>query len=145
MDRMDHYSEREPGGVSGEELLQRLPIMLMPAGIERVVFAGGEADVIEDQRRFSGAGFEFKANNRIDPGVPVPRAPGLHDALAGDQFDIAAGDEAAEHGERSAGGGVNGGRHAGEGGELLLVENGVIEPLRAGLEVDLVVNRCESL
>ena len=112
----------------------------MPAEVEVIVFAGGEAGVIEDESGFSGAGFEFEVDDGVDAGIPVGGAPGLNDAAVGDEFDVAACDEAAEQPEGAPGSGVDGGREAGEGGELLLIEDGFIQTLRGGVECDFVMN-----
>ena len=48
-----------------------------------------------------------------------------------DEFDVAARDEAAEHGECSARGGVDGGGKSSEGGKLLLVKDGLVKALRS--------------
>ena len=108
-----------------------------------VVFACGEACVIEDEGDLGGAGLELEVDDGVDACVPVCGAPGLDDALAGDKLDVAADDEAAEEREGSAGAGIDGGGKAGKGGELLLVEEGLIEALGGGLEVNFVVDGSE--
>ena len=119
--------------------------MAVPAGVEGVVVAGGEAGVVEDQRGFGGAGLKFEVDDCVNAGVPVSGAPCLDDSLVGHEFDVAALDFGAEEAEGSAGGGVDGGGKSREGGELLLVEDGFIEAVRAGFEVDLVVDGGEGL
>jgi hypothetical protein len=132
-----------PGFASDEEFLERVPVMAVPAPVQGVVFAGGEAGVVEDQRGLGGAGFELEVNDRVDAGIPMGWPPCLHDPLVEDQFDIAANDEAAELREGSSRRRVNCGGHAAEGSELLLVEDGFVEPLRAGMKVDLVMDGSE--
>ena len=128
---------------SDEEFLEWVPVVVVPAPVEVVVLAGGEAGVVEDQRGLGGAGFELEVNDRVDAGIPMGWPPCLHDPLVEDQFDIAANDEAAELREGSSRRRVNCGGHAAEGSELLLVEDGFVEPLRAGMKVDLVMDGSE--
>src|SRR5208337_182770 len=106
-----------------------------------VVLTGGEAGVVEDHAGFSSAGLEFEVDDGIDAGVPMTGAPCLYDALVGDKFDVAADDETAKHGECAASHRVDGGRQAGEGGKLLLVEDGLTKTVGAGLEFDFVMDR----
>lgn len=119
--------------------------MVVPTPVEVVVLSGREAGVVEDEGGFSGVGVEFEVDDGVDAWVPVTGAPGLHDALIGDEFNVAAGDLTAELGEGSAWGGIDGRIHAGEGGELLLVEDGLVEALGAGVEVDLVMDGSAGL
>ena len=128
-----------------EELLERVPVVVVRAPVEGVVVAGGKAGVVEDEGRLDAAGFEFEADDGVDTGIPMCGAPGLDDSLIGDELDGAADDEAAELREGSAGSGIDGGGQAREGGELLLVEDGGVKALRGGVEVDLVVDRGAGL
>jgi len=117
----------------------------VPAEVQMVVFAGGEAGVVEDERGLVGTRFEFEVDDGVDAGVPVGGAPGLDDsrigAAVGDELNVAASDEAAEHPQGAAGSGVDGGGEAREGGKLFLIEDSFIKALRAGVEFDFVMNR----
>ena len=66
---------------SGEELFQRVPVVAVPARIQVIVLAGGEAGVVEDQGGFRVARIELEVGDGVDAGVPVSGAPSLYDAL----------------------------------------------------------------
>ncbi len=75
---------------SDEELLEWLPIVTLPAGIQMVVLAGGKARMVEDQCGFGSARVEFEMDDGIDARLPMCGTPGLHDPLIWDQLYIAA-------------------------------------------------------
>lgn len=77
--------------------------MVVPAPVERVVVAGGEGGVVEEQRGFSAARLELEADKRVEAGGPSGRTPGLDDPPIGYQFNVTAFDEAAKHRKRTAG------------------------------------------
>ena len=94
---------------------------------------------------FAALGLNSKVDDGVDAGVPMSGTPSLNDALVGYKFDVAADDEAAKHRECAASQGVDDGRQAGEGGKLLLVEDGQIKTVGAGLEFDFVMDRGAGL
>lgn len=114
--------------------------MIVPAPVEVIVLAGWKAGVIEGQGCAGSMRAEFKVDDRVDPGVPMGRTPGLDDALVLDQLHVAAHNEPSKQGEGPARSWVDGGRQPGEGGELLLVQQGDVDALWGGLEFEIVVN-----
>src|ERR1700730_9545135 len=63
----------------------------------------GESRVVEDQLRAGTLFDELELCNGIDAGVPVNHAPGLHDAVVRNQFDLAAYDVTTKNRECAAG------------------------------------------
>jgi len=83
---------------------------------------------------FSAARLELEADKRVEAGGPSGRTPGLDDPPTGYQFNVTAFDEAAKHRKRTAGRWIDGRRQAAEGGELLLIEEILVKPLRLALK-----------
>jgi len=76
--------------LSGQELLHWIPVVAVPAGVEVVVLPRWKAGVVEEQREFVVAWFQFESDNGVYTCIPVRGAPCLDDALVGDQLDVAA-------------------------------------------------------
>jgi len=129
-------------GRSGEELFQRVPVVAVPARIQVIVLAGGEAGVVKDHGGPGRFWPELKVDDGVGAGVPVCGAPGLNDALVGDELNSSTNDEAAKLRECPAGGWVDGCGQSGKRRELLLVEEGLVKAVGTGLEIDLVVDGC---
>src|ERR1700720_137425 len=85
------------GSRLSQEFFEGVPVMALPSFRQMFCLAFGESRVVEDQ---FGAGTlfdEFELRDGIDAGVPVDHAPGLHDAVVRNQFDLAANDVATKN------------------------------------------------
>src|SRR5260370_25919016 len=82
----------------------------------------GEGAGAEDELGPAAFGQALEPRDGIKPFGPCFRSPGLNDALAGHELDVAPGDVPAERGERRSFGRVAGRRCAGELGEFLRVD-----------------------
>lgn len=125
----------------GEVLFERVPVVFVPAGGEVGIFAGGESGVVEVERGSGGVGMKFEFDNGKDAGVPVGGTPGLDDALAGDELDVAADDESAKKTERAAFMRIDGGGESGEGGELLGIEERGFDASGCGGQLNFLMQR----
>lgn len=141
-----------------QEFRDWLPIIAVPALGEVVGFAIRETGVIENKLGGGALVGELEFRDGEDAGIPAAGAPGLDDAFAGDEFDLAADDVAAENGKSAAGFATNlGGRgrlnHSRlHGGaeldhfvELLRVGEGVVDALARGFEDDFLVDGFASM
>ena len=72
-------------------------------------------------------------------------APRLHDPLVWDQLDISSDDLSSEQGKGSPRFGVDLGRRTRECRELLCIQKHLIDALRAGLKLDILVQGCARL
>ncbi len=95
--------------------------------------------MIENADCFGSLRIQFEPDDRVDAGAPVRQTPCLHNSLAGDQFDVATGDQATEGRKGPGGLAVNLSWHAGKRSKQLGIEQQVIETLRAGFEGDLLM------
>src|ERR1700723_3549941 len=124
-----------------QELLQRLPVMLVPSRTEVVVVALGESGVVENDPRSAALRAVGEPDHGIDARVPVGGTPCLDDALTGNQLNVAADDHPAKHGERAALMRIDGRRHAAERGELFCIEESLFEARGGSGQIDLLVKR----
>src|SRR5579864_5201187 len=72
-------------------------------------------------------------------------APSLNDPLTGDQFDVSPDNHCTKHRKGAARRGIDRRGHTGESGELLRVEENLVDALRRGLQFDFLVKRGASL
>lgn len=142
----------------GEEFFERLPVTAVPALGEVVGLAVGEASVIEDELCAVGLLEELESRDGVNAGGPTAGAPGLDDASAGDEFDLAAADVAPVNGECAARLGadfgglgrldhsrLHGGAELDHLIELLGVGESVVDPLARGFEDDFLVDGFASM
>src|SRR5271170_1879026 len=115
--------------------------MRVPSPRQMVKVAFWKTCVVKDHSSSGTLCFQFDADDRVDAGIPMRRTPRLHDSLVGDQFDASPFNLSAKGSESSARFRVDLGRHAGEGSELLRVQENLIDALRARLEINLLVKR----
>src|ERR1700733_12737780 len=120
---------------STQELLQRLPIVVVPSPLQVVEIPFGKPFMVQDHKRSPSLRLEHKRSNGIDAGIPMSRPPGLHDSLARNQLDIPSDDLASEHGKSSARFRVDLRRHTGECSELLCIQKHLIDALRPRLQL----------
>src|SRR5450432_1478105 len=83
---------------------------------------------------------KFKSRDGVHPFGPRHDAPSLDNTLIRDQFEIPADDMAAEDREGAANLRIDFGGSAGERSELFGIQQGLVKPLRACCEIDLLVN-----
>src|ERR1700733_10968028 len=114
-----------------QEFLQGLPIVVVPSPFQVVEVSFGKTFVVQDHKRSASRWFELKFCNGIDAGVPMSGPPRLHDSLVRNQLDVPSGDLSSEHGESSARFRVDLRRHTGECGELLCIQEGLVDTLRS--------------
>src|SRR5579864_2234943 len=82
-----------------KELRERLPVIGLPTGGQVFALAGGKPDMVEDEFSRGALVDEFEPGQGIRAGIPLDDAPGLHNALAGQQLDLPAHDISAVNGE----------------------------------------------
>ena len=87
---------------TGQEFFQGLPIIDFPAGGEVLAQAFGEGRVVENEFGAGTFGGELEFCDRERTGIPIGHAPGLDDALIGDEFEMASQDKTGEKRERAA-------------------------------------------
>src|ERR1700722_3554491 len=102
----------------GNEFFQRIPIAWGPSCIKTVKFLFMNAGVIQNEQGSLAMRLEFEADNRIYALIPPLRAPGLNNALIGDQLDVSGNDQATEDLERPAWFWIDFGAHSGKRSEL---------------------------
>lgn len=95
--------------------------------------------MIEKDTSLCALRLEIKTNEGIGAGIPSGRAPGLNDALIGEQFNVATEDPGAKHGEGASGFAVDVGRLVREGRELFGVEKDGVDASGSGFEIDLLM------
>src|SRR5271155_670517 len=82
-----------------KEFLDRLPVVGFPSGGQGFGLAFRKAGMVEYDLGAGALLHEFELRNGIDAERPAAGAPGLHDALVWNEFDVTSGDVAAEEGE----------------------------------------------
>src|SRR5438105_5557017 len=133
--------ERRASG-RAEILAQRVPIHLMPPGVEVVAMLFRKTCLIEDELSPGALAVEFEVHDRVNALVPVADSPRLHDSPTGDELDVAADNHSSEAGKRSTGSiGYLGWSSAGKCLKSAGIGKRRIHALGARLELHLLMNR----
>src|SRR6195256_2180846 len=85
-----------------ENLLERLPIVRVPAGRQVLGVPGGEAGMVKDDPGPRVQIQQLEAHERVDATVPVSNPPRLDNQLVRYQFDVPAHDVAPEQDEATS-------------------------------------------
>src|ERR1700722_4383639 len=114
-----------------QELLQWLPIVVVPSPLQVVEISFGKPFMVKDHERSASLWFERKLGNGVDAGVPMSGPPRLPDSLVRNQLDIPSDDLASEHGKSPARFWVDLRRHTSECGKLPGIQENLIDALRS--------------
>ena len=103
----------------------------------------GNAGVVEGEAGAAALFLQREGDQRIDAGRPVLRAPGLHDAFAGNEFDVAPADPAAVAGKLVTRLAADPGRAIGGHCRMLArTHQDLVDTLRACVELINLMDRC---
>src|ERR1700733_14963075 len=133
----------QPLGCSSAKIFaKRIPIHLGPTLVQAFPFGRvfDEPCLVESEVRSGTSGRQIEPYHRIEASLPVRGTPCLHAPSIRRQLDIAAFHAPAEKLERSAWLALYFSRILGERGELLRVEQDLINARRSHLEVDFLVD-----
>lgn len=98
--------------------------------------------MVHDKAGFRALGLQLKFHDRVDSVGPIADAPGLHDALIGQEFDVSPRDHAAKARKRASRLAIDSRRCApGEITKLFGIEECVVDAFGAGGERDFLVYR----
>src|ERR1700722_3251987 len=114
-----------------QELLQWLPIVVVPSPLQVVEVSFGKPFMVQDHERCASLWFERKLGNGVDARIPMSGPPRLHDSLVGNQLDIPSDDLASEHGKSPAWFWVDLLRHTRECRELPGIQENLVDALRS--------------
>ncbi len=119
--------------------------MRPPSGGQARRSSRGKPGVIENELGFGSLLVELESRYRVQARRPIFFAPGLDDALVGNQFDVTAKNDASEDRERSAHIWTDLCRSAFQDevshlAELLFLGERLVDPLRRGLENDFLMD-----
>src|SRR4029077_20525722 len=135
-----------PEGVTSfplsQKFSQRLPVVRIPSRTEMIKVPLGKSGVIENEFGARVLRFQFNLDQRISPFRKLLRqSPSLHDPPVRNQFNVPSDHQPAKHRERSANLRLDLGRCPGERREILGTEQRLVNALRSGLVIDLLMQR----
>ncbi len=121
--------------------LEQRPVVFVPALGQMIVQTFGKTDVVENDMGSGAIWSQLEPSDGPCAFGPRHHSPTLYDSLVWHELEVSADDMSFEQGERSADLAVDLGCPAGERNELFRLQQRFVNFLRAGVQIDLLMDR----